>query len=541
MFFDALESKADINGDILNIIALLTVTAAARIIFIEAGGRLDILHRFSMSALLRRNMLEDIFKKPGALHGRESMGEIINCFRDDAGQAEDSISWTLDILGDAVFALSAIIILVNINVKMTLFVFAPLVLVVAAAQSAGNKIEKNRKDSRQATGNVSGAIGELFSSVQAVKVAGAEKHVLEHLKKLNAQRQRTMLRDSMLTQIMDSIFENTVNLGTGLILILSSKYMKVGSFTVGDFALFIYYLTFVADFTQFFGSFIAHYQQTCVSYARMSEILGKGKSDILVAHNPIYLKGKLPEDKEVCIDDKGLLNKIQIKNLSYHYLNTDKGIEEISFTVDRGNFVVVTGRIGSGKSTLLKVLLGLLPRESGEIIYNERIVNNPEEFFIPPYSAYTSQVPNLFSDTLKKNILYGLSEENTNIDDAVRCAVLSEDVKSLDSGLETIIGPKGVKLSGGQIQRTAIARMFARNAQMYVLDDISSALDVETEKKLWEQVNNKKNSSFIVVSNRRWALERADHIIVLKDGKIESQGSLEELLNNCEEFRQIYG
>jgi ATP-binding cassette subfamily B protein len=541
MFFDALGSKANINTEILNIIALVTVTAGARVIFIEFGGRLDTLHRFTMSALLRRNMLEEIFKKPGALHEGESAGEIINCFRDDARQAEDSISWTLDILGDAAFALAAIVILLSINVKITMFVFTPLVLVAAAAQAAGKRIEKNRKDSRRATGDVSGAIGELFSSVQAIKVAGAEKYVLEHLKKLNSERQKTMLKDTMLTQIMDSIFENSVNLGTGLILLLSSQYMKNGSFTVGDFALFLYYLTFVADFTQFFGSFIAHYQQTCVSFTRMIDLLGKGKSAVLVAHNPIYLKGKLSDGNEIELKSNDYLNKVEISSLAYHYPDSDKGIEDISLSINKGSFTVIAGRIGSGKSTFLKTFLGLLPKESGEISWNGKIIDALGNFFVPPHSAYTSQVPNLFSDTLENNILFGLPEENTDIKNAIKCAVLDEDVVTLDSGIDTVIGPKGVKLSGGQIQRTAIARMFARNAQLYVLDDISSALDVDTEKKLWEQVNKKGDNSFIVVSNRRWALEMADHIIVLKDGKIEGQGSLLELLNNCEEFRQIYG
>jgi len=111
----------------------------------------------------------------------------------------------------------------------------------------------------------------------------------------------------------------------------------------------------------------------------------------------------------------------------------------------------------------------------------------------------------------------------------------------LDKGLETVIGPKGVKLSGGQIQRVAAARMFIRTPELLVFDDISSALDIETEIKLWDRLFEGKCPTCLVVSNRRYALQQADNIIVMKNGKVEAQGSLEELLTSCEEMQQIWG
>ncbi len=198
-FFNTLSANTHLNATLWGLIALLIMTALARVVVLLCGALADILHRFTMSALLRRNMLERILERPGARAVPYSAGEAISRFRDDAELAEDAISWTLDTIGTAIFAAVAIAILLTINVKITLLVFLPLVSVIAIVQAVSNRLERYRAASRKATGRVTGAIGEIFEMVQAIKVAGAERHVVKHFQTLNDQRRLSMLKDTVLT------------------------------------------------------------------------------------------------------------------------------------------------------------------------------------------------------------------------------------------------------------------------------------------------------------------------------------------------------
>ena len=531
-FFDALaQQPAGINA--LSFVALTLAVGGASGAALFGGVIVDAPFRFRIGGLLRRNTFDQLLEKRGAAPFGAPLGDAISTLRDDTDVAVDGVDWTLDILGRTIFIVVALAILVSINARLTALVFIPLGVVLSLTYLLGARLERLRRAARSSTARVTTLIAEMFGHTQSIQVAGAEERVIAHFKQLGTQRQGAVLRDTVTAQALEAIYGNVVSLGTGVILLLVANQMRSGSFTVGDFAVFAAYLAEVAGITQFFGHFLNTYRQTGVSFERMSHLLPTNASGHALTTPRAMPLIATPQPRAAAIP-RNALETLEVRDLSCVFENA-RGIQNASFTVQQGSFTVVTGRIGSGNTTLLRGILGLLERTGGEVLWNGSLADTLE----PPRVAYTAQNPTLLSDTILENILLGEHHDPGRLERSVYAAVLETDLPNFESGLQTQIGAKGVKLSGGQLSRVAAARMLYRDAELLVFDDLSSALDVSTEATLWERLALSQATA-LVVSHRRAALQRADQIVLLTNGCVTAVGSLEHLLAHHPEMQRLW-
>jgi ATP-binding cassette, subfamily B, bacterial len=516
--FDVIEGRAPAGLTVWTLIGLTVAIGLARCAAI-IGATVAWAGWYQRArGLIQYNLLRRVFSRPGAQAVPGTMGESISTVRDDSDDIAQMGGWGFDLFSGLVFVVGGVGILLWVDVTVTLMVMLPLAVVLVVAQLLRSRAYRVREQSRAATARVAGTIGDIVTGVRAIKAADKEEQVIGRLRAHNEVRRRAMVRDRVQSLALDSVFNSTASLGAGLVLLVAAGRMRAGTFTVGDFVLFSTYLMQIADYTGFMGYLVRTYQQAGVSFARATTLLQGAQPMTLVHHRPLYSRGG--ETEPGAAPEAEPLQRFEVRSLSYTFPGTDRGVHDVSFDVRPGTITVITGEVGSGKTTLLRAMLGLYEGATGEIWWNGERVDDPAEFLVPPRVAYTPQTPRLLSGTLRENVLLGLPDDG-RAERAVHQAVLGVDLGQIPGGLDAQVGVRGVRLSGGQVQRAAAARMFARSAPLMVMDDLSSALDVETERELWRGVLS-TSATCIVVSHRPAVLEQADQVVLMQKGRVVS-------------------
>ncbi len=537
--FDRLSREAAPLASAWTPVAIFAAIAIGRNAFLWWGDVAWITYWNDQALQLRRNLLGWLLEAPGPRTLPVSPGEAVSTFRDDVDDLLEYVENFVDLGGLLTFAFGALFVMYRIDPVLTGLVLIPLLLTTVLTQSLSPQIRSRRREMRKATEAVTGFIGETFGAVQAVKLADADDAVMRGFESLNETRRRAALRDTFLTELLRSVNSNMATVATAVVLIVVAGSITTGEFTVGDLAVFLTYLPRLTGYMAFAGDIIAQHRRTGVAFERIRRLGVDAPQERLLDRTRVPLAGELDELPPRRLKPEHRLRRLEVSGLTFSYAGTEDGICDVGFGLDRGSFTVITGKIGAGKTTLVRCLLGLLPLE-GEIRWNGEKVRDPASFLVPPRSAYTPQVPRLFSESLEDNIALGQRLAREKVREAVTLAVLEPDLESLEAGLGTLVGARGVKLSGGQVQRSAAARMFATEAELLVFDDLSSALDVDTEAELWGRLFQRREVTCLVVSHRRAALRRADQIVLMEQGRVLAIGSLHELLESQPLMRELW-
>lgn len=463
-------------------------------------------------ALTKANVLQSQLANGNGQQGPPlaSAGDAVARMRDDPHDLVMLVDNWVDVFGAVGYAIFALIIMATIDPLAAIVAVAPLVLVGLGNKWAGNRIRVARSIARSATSDSTDFLAAAFGASLTIKVSGASKGIVGRIDSLNSKRSRAMVFDQTWADALWTVNATSVDVCIGLALVVAAR----GVLSAGDVALFAAYAVNLIWLPQKLGGLVVGRRRFEVAAARLDAMLpavtiregSKRTIDLLTSHQALPVLGGPPMSKANLPTRRPLVS-MSVRRLTCE----ERGLQDISFEVERGSLTVISGPVGSGKTSLLRAILGFLELDSGEILWNGKRVADRAAFFIPPQCAYVPQVPHLFSESLYDNLTFGSGSDPTN---ALRLAAFDEDVDGFSEGLLTVIGAGGVRLSGGQAQRAAATRALVQTPELLLFDDLTSALDVETEILLWSRLAEQE-STVIAVSNRAVARARATTIIEL--------------------------
>ena len=441
-------------------------------------------------------------------------GEAVSRFRDDPEDVTWFVDSWVDVAGAGGFAAIAAVVMIAIDPAMALVVVLPMAGVAVLTRVLGGMVKRAHEQDLEAASRVNGILRDLFQGHQAVVLHGAVDDALAEVARRCRERGRTAVRNRTLTESIGAASWSSTDVAIGLVLLVAVSSMRSGAFTVGDLALFLTYVTWLAIFPRMVGHLLTRRRQAEVAFARMGELTGSGPETV-ARHRPLRIEDPAWEPEAPPAVSHRTLETLEVRDLEATFAGHG-GVRAVDLTLPRGSLTVVSGPVGSGKTTLVRALLGLVP-STGTVRWNGEPIDDLAAFMVPPRAAFLPQVPALFSDTVRENIRLGADVSDRAVDVAVLAAALAADVADMPLGLETRVGARGVRLSGGQRQRLAAARVMVRQPELLVIDDLSSAVDVETEVELWDRLRS-EGRTILAVSNRPLALRRADQVLALQGG-----------------------
>ncbi len=574
-FFDALQEQAFDTATQSVLLLLVFAAGFAGIVMATAVASARL--RFHVGSALRRGILAALLtRRPGA--AQPSVGAALATARDDPPALAAVVATAVDQLSIVIFTVVALAVMARIDLLVTAVAVAPVAVVLVVSQLTRRRVHLMRTRAREAAADATGFMVDALTAWQTIQLGGAADAAAGRLARLDAERGSRAVRDQLLDRSIRAAFAATSTIGSGLVLAVAGGAMRTGDFSVGDFALFAYYLTFLGEFSAEFGGLLLQYRQARVSWRRigtLSGVTGRGhwrqtaRPSRADEPAPVSVSGEgSPTDgtrsrgsattSEHGGPVAGLepLRVLQLTDLrvrdraagaaTARHTPAPPAGNAINLALRAGEMVAVTGRVGSGKTTLLKALVGLTPPDGGAILWNGAAVRDPATWFRHPVCTYVPQEPHLFSVSIHENVALeaGLDtdERAEAVDAALRAAAMAHDVANLQHGLATVVGTAGSKLSGGQRQRLASARAIFRSAPLIVLDDPCSALDPATEQEYLRHVRHlaRAGALCVVSGTGKAVLQAADRIVVLRDGRLAATGTLPELLADDSEFPLLW-
>ncbi len=496
----------------------LLIVGAALLSGVARYGMRELLNGISrrIETDLRDDLFAHLLRLPPEFYDRWRTGDLMSRATNDVLAvrmvAGPAIMYMVNTATISIFALA---LMIWISPSLTLFAMIPMAILPIAVVWFGRRIHARFEQIQEQFSTISNFAQENLAGIRIVKAYVREQDQSERFAALNREY---MSRNMALARVWGGFFP-TLQLFGGLaavvVLWLGGRQIIDGQISVGDFIAFGFYLTLLMWPMIAVGWVTNLVQRGSASMSRI---------DALFAEPEVIAD---PERPVILADVRG---DIEFDDVWFRYPGTERWVlEGISFRITAGQTVAVVGATASGKSSLVRLIPRLYDTTRGGVSLDGVNVQDLELDELRRSVAMVPQDPFLFSETLRRNIeLAG----NTDVDQAVEIAALTETLVDLPAGLETPLGERGVNLSGGQKQRATIARALVRDAPVLILDDALSAVDTVTEERILRGLKGyMQGRTSIVVSHRVSAVADADLILVLEDSRLVESGTHQELLS----------
>ncbi|MCK4234402.1 ABC transporter ATP-binding protein [candidate division WOR-3 bacterium] len=505
---------------------IIVVLTVARGLFLYLKGKCSAIASESMVKKIRERLYDHLQNLSYDYHVKAKTGDLIQRCTSDIDTIRRFFAIQFIEIGRALFMVGAVLpIMLMLNVRMAIISMAVVPIIFSFAVIFFIKVRSAFQLSDESEGKLSTVLQENLTGVRVVRAFARQMYEIDKFDHVNSEFRDLTYRLIRLLAWYWSVSDFICLLQIGTVLLLGAYWASRGVITLGTFFVFSSYVGMLLWPVRQMGRILTDMGKALVSLGRIQEIL---KEPVEVSAD-ISLKPKINGD-------------IEFKNVFFEYERGKPILKNVSFKVKQGETVAILGPTGSGKSSLVHLLQGLYDYKSGSVKINGVELRDINKKWLRKNVGIVLQEPFLFSKSVKDNI--GLAQHGTKeaeVFEAARTAAIHDVILEFDKGYETLVGERGVTLSGGEKQRVAIARVLIKKYPILIFDDSLSAVDTETDAAIRRALKERSHrATTFIISHRITTLSEADTVLVLESGELVQSGTHEELIQKTGLYRRVW-
>lgn len=532
---DLIDDASVAGHDQLKTYIAIIVVMSVSMIVVRIWSRIYALNPGRITeASLKNTLLEKLNRLPNSFHSQFASGRLISIINNDLQGVRLLFGVGFLQFFNALLALSLTPLWMwRISPELTMYSVIPIIIAFVIFRVGFVRMKSLHMEHMKRLQNLSAQLMSYLSGIDLIKIQQMSPWVRAETEKLNQMLLQCRIKITRIQVFFMPVLDYANDLMKILILGLGGYMLVNQELTLGEITAFLTYSVLLAMPLMQLGRIATIYQRGIVGITSAQTILNAKVSELdettLTTDEVEELKGQT----------------LSVRNLSYQYQGEERLVlDDISFDILPGKKVGVLGSIGSGKTTLVNCLNHHLDVAAGSVFLGDKDITEFSRNDLRRYVKTVTQDPYLFSATVEENIRFGSTKADIakeQVDEVLNLSQLASDVARLELGDQTLVGEKGIMLSGGQKQRLSIARALLEPADLIIMDNVLSAVDYETERKILEGLFKRlKNQSVLVVSHRVNALEYMDEIIVLNQGKVIAKGDHKTLLKTCPYYYETW-